>query len=180
MGERRPVGFDELPAHAQAAWLAGASSRETGRQALIAAAKEPVIAAPRDHFVVLVADLKGPLLKDGPCGALPPLVSRYPDGDSIDGIRLDRWGVEHGRHAHGPRTRAVFALPLVWDGAVVPDGWDRARRVAFRTHPAWGMLTVMDPDVQQVWMLARFLEKFGLCRVVVLDLVDGALVERAP
>jgi hypothetical protein len=81
-------------------------------------------------------------------------------------------------------------LPLVWDGMPVPDG-------AFRAWNAWGpdedeaefgatgwttydvLAEALDGASAAEW-LARSLERMGLCRVVLLDLVGGALVERAP
>ncbi len=67
------------------------------------------------------------------------------------------------------------ALPLWWDGALVPEGIDRAIRV---------LGDIPDAPHADRWAapmaLARVLEAAGLCRVVLLDLVDGRLVERAP
>ena len=71
-------------------------------------------------------------------------------------------------------------LPLWWDGALVPAGWDRARRAAYALHPAWMLPTTMEPDQNQLLMVARFLMKTSGARVVLLDLVDGRLVERGP
>lgn len=82
-------------------------------------------------------------------------------------------------HVHD-MERDVWALELWRAGALVPEGWDRARRVASDLHPAWMMPTIMEPGADQLLMVARFLEKHRLCRVMLLDLVDGAVVERAP
>ena len=80
---------------------------------------------------------------------------------------------------------AERALPLWWDGALVPEGWDRARRVitaqgwtAFDALPtrAWCMEPRHPLDVL---LLAEDLVTRGRAsRVVMLDLVDGRLVER--
>lgn len=86
---------------------------------------------------------------------------------------------------HGSRSDA---LPLWWAGALVPEGWDRARRVAFDAAGFTGgpglaatldSVEVMHPGWEAVLRLARAMESAGLCRVVVLDLVDGVPVERA-
>lgn len=74
-----------------------------------------------------------------------------------------RWGPECG-------TRG---LALWWDWDLVPEGWDRARRACAEIHD-------FRPLCSDVLVLARFLASAGLCRVVLLDLVGGALVERAP
>lgn len=87
------------------------------------------------------------------------------------------------RCAHPPRI--VFhgsredALPLWWDGALVPEGWDRYVRVLLTA------LGGQDDYPVSRWptadgVLAAASAGTSLCRVVVLDLVDGALVERAP
>ena len=75
-----------------------------------------------------------------------------------------------------PKTRG---LALWWDGALVPEGWWRAwcAWTAGVSRPA---PCPMRPDCAEVLELAKELEAGGLCRVVLLDLVDGALVERAP
>ena len=130
--------------------------------------------------VVLVPTTAGrALTADGPLGALPPMVSRYPDGTTFAGIPMDRWAVEHGRHAHGPRSRVTRGLPLWWDGALVREGWWRAWCVwtADVSRPA---PCPVCPGLDDVLAICRELEAAGLCRVVVLDLVDGALVECAP
>lgn len=69
-------------------------------------------------------------------------------------------------------------LPLWWNGAPVPDG-------VFRAWNAWtaGVSRPapcpVRPDCAEVLELAKELERVGLCRVALLDLVGGALVERA-
>lgn len=132
----------------------------------------------------------GGLLADEACGALPPMVSsRIPSNDKPSIELRDEWAVEHGRHAHGPRTRTVFALPLRWDGMPVPGG-------IFRAWQAWG--PDEDPEFESTgWStydvlgealdsagaakwLAYAVERCGRGSVVVLDLVDGRHVERAP
>lgn len=85
------------------------------------------------------------------------------------------WGYDDATRSFPPN-----GLPLWWAGALVPEGWDRARRV-FGWHD-W------PPDPTQhggAAYILRMMEVYredwdSLCRVVLLDLVDGAVVERAP
>lgn len=102
------------------------------------------------------------------------------------------------------------ALPLWWDGALVPEGWDRARRSirplvehldayiqwrptvpagdtlgrAIARHDRYGLGRLLDrpdPMLGSVQIAAMVAACAGLAsRVVLLDLVDGRLVERAP
>lgn len=72
---------------------------------------------------------------------------------------------------HGSRSDA---LPLWWAGALVPEGVDRLHRAMLHEH--WSR----NPDAGAVLQMARQAEWDGLGRVVVLDLVDGVTVERAP
>lgn len=149
------------------------------------------------HAILLVPTEAGAaLLADGVCGGRPPIVSRWPDGVSIAGLRLDTWAIKPARSVVG--LEETSAVVLWWAGELVPEGWDRARRVWHETGETEILLKwdwddedvdrdeLLDaannfwPLAEQVLVLARALAFDGLCRVVLLDLVDGALVERAP
>lgn len=80
--------------------------------------------------------------------------------------------------------RDVWALELWWLDAPVYTGWDRARRVC-TANAVTGVGVNMtrglfDPLPDEVLLLAHAMEAAGLCRVVTLDLADGAVRERAP
>lgn len=86
------------------------------------------------------------------------------------------------------------ALALWWDSALVVEGWDRARRALFHhpdLHPAFRdalrSFGPDDDDDDMSWPGGRAewaaveLVRLGLgARVVLLDSVDGRLVERSP
>ena len=84
------------------------------------------------------------------------------------------WGYDDATRSFPPN-----GLPLWWEGAMVPEGWDRAERVWVAAYPRRCRTSDTDPGVSEALLLAEGLELDGLCRVVLLDLVDGA-VERAP
>lgn len=107
----------------------------------------------------------GGLLAPGACGSVPPSawVRRYGRGA--------RW--TPGLSGH--RTPGD-ALPLWWDGALVPEGWDRARRVGISV---WN--NEPNPDLGTVLVCATSLCDRGWgARVVRLARVDGRLVEVEP
>ena len=85
--------------------------------------------------------------------------------------------VFHGRHPD--------ALPLWWDGALVEEGWDRFRRWALGRTEEDGsegrdFCTAMWCQARDASMAAEWAaESVGGFRVILLDLVDGRLVERA-
>lgn len=97
-------------------------------------------------------------------------------------------GWDSGRDASSPLWPS--ALPLWWDGALVPEGWDRARRCLRRLdyvqrissgigNMTWQTLDTIDPICGQAITIAGWTVATGLAsRVVLLDLVDGRLVER--
>lgn len=131
----------------------------------------------------------GGLLDDGACFSSPPMARlnrRFEPAAPRDGM-VYRW-MAGGREAYcamantqnrmRPLSDGRFGLPIWWDGKLVPEGWDRLRRVAYGLHPAWIMPTIMEPDTHQALMVARFLTKTAGARVVLLDRVEGRLVER--
>lgn len=114
-------------------------------------------------IVVVPTEAGRALLADGPCGAKPPSVHHDDDGSWCD--------------CEDYPARLSTGLPMWWDHALVPEGWDRARRVA---DPMLRLARVSCPFSDEVLKLARAMEADGLCRLVLLDLVDGAARERAP
>jgi hypothetical protein len=79
----------------------------------------------------------------------------------------------------------TYALPLWWDGALCPEGWDRARRVYSvgrrEIDDHYGTAEIMNPDWFVVSSFAEQLVRVGLAsRVVRLARVDGRLVEVTP
>lgn len=158
------------------------------------------------HAILLVCAPDSPLLADGPCGARAPSVHYAPVHGSLVELAchglLAMWSPaptdqsdgcyvcpichreapesEAVRHAWvvlrgGSRPRGfVVALPLWWDGKLVPEGVDRARRVWRPTvadKDSWLVISPTD--------LAHALVRQGDgSRVVLLDLVDGRLLER--
>lgn len=132
-----------------------------------------------EPVAVLVVPAKGDpggLLAAGRCGTWPPASVCLGD--------------------EGWRVGIARALPLWWDGALVPEGWDRARRVWFGSDapgrpdigddPLYDDLLdavsiIFEPELEHVLALARSLTDIGRAfRVVLLDRVGGRLVERAP
>lgn len=125
-----------------------------------------------DVVAVLVVPAEGDpggLLREGSCGPIPAMVANY-----------GSWGLA----GQGPRdwyiTSTVWvgavALPLWWDGALVPEGWDRARRVADDRFYS----EMCDPDVDCAIEYAEFVAAKTGGRVVRLARVDGRLVEVEP
>lgn len=106
------------------------------------------------------------------CGARPPSVGLYASG-------WWRWpGSEECGKIH------YTALPLWWGGALVPEGWDRARRIylmeggSLLSHPASLVFDVFKPTICDTEVLAEGLVWRGCAaRVVRLASVDGRLVE---
>ncbi len=86
--------------------------------------------------------------------------------------------------------RHVHALPLRWGAELVPEGWDRARRVWWNWsgfHPPEkairqigdAMCDLFDPGVLDILALARALELCGLVeKIVLLEREGDRLVER--
>lgn len=119
----------------------------------------------------------GGLTARGRCGAVNPCVWRF-DTDWTGDEDNDSWGINPDE----------LALPLWWDGALVPEGWDRARRVWWTIHEreSWwiGSAGPPYPELTQVLFLAASLTRSGdpprASRVVRLARVDGRLVEVEP
>lgn len=75
-----------------------------------------------DVVAVIVVSNDDQLLRDGACGAMPPMVCRHPNINNSEWHVFDK-----------DLNRSGFmgwALPLWWDGAIVPEGVDRASRAA--------------------------------------------------
>jgi hypothetical protein len=75
------------------------------------------------------------------------------------------------------------ALALWWSGDLVPEGWDRARRVhsAAPGRTPLGIAHLLTPSLAQAEMLGFDIARLGLAsRVVRLARVDGRLVEVTP
>jgi hypothetical protein len=130
----------------------------------------------QDVVAVLVVPADGDpggLLAMGKLGQRPPCVIDY--GRSTDGWQP---------YAIPTMTTGTgtLALPLWWDGALVPEGWDRARRVWFHT-PGRTPLDQghrFEVSLAQAEMVGLDLVRLGLAsRVVRLARVDGRLVEVA-
>ena len=135
------------------------------------------------------------LLAPGRCGAMPPIMVRVdltrsviaPDstlGFLFEATGESEWQVwEYGDVWQEGYPRA---LPLWWDGALVPEGWDRARRVLWESpasiHPAHrGAVHAFTPesgDPSGAEWLACELVRWGLAsRVFRLARRRGRLVE---
>ncbi len=122
------------------------------------------------HAILLVPTEDGAsLLALGRLGQRPPCLVSYPKRGPDTQPPWSPYAIPTMDMGYG----RVLALPLWWDGELVPEGWDRARRACAEIHD-------FRPLCSDVLVLARFLASAGLCRVVLLDLVGGALVERAP
>jgi hypothetical protein len=135
----------------------------------------------------------GRLLEPGPCDAMPPVVV---SGHlcAYEGHR--RWQLHSDFAGDGCYMchYPLRALPLWWNGALCPEGWDRARRALWESnalvHPAHHSLLHsfrpddgdgLDPARDACEWLAVELVRLGLAvRVVRLTRVDGRLVELEP
>lgn len=97
-----------------------------------------------------------------------------------NGITLTGWTNWMATSAR--RDGYELALPLWWEGALVPEGWDRARRVAndSPTMPDYSSLRAFTATPESCGWLADALVTMDLAsRVVRLARVDGRLVEVA-
>jgi hypothetical protein len=141
-----------------------------------------------DPVAVLVVPAPGDpgrLVWPGACGPAPAVVE---SGD----VCAHDWHREWKPRSEQAEINCYMcrypkqALPLWWDGALVPEGWDRAcRALVSRCNEL--APNPLDPEpprfptFDDVEALAAFLVPLGLAsRVVLLDRIDGRLVERAP
>ena len=122
----------------------------------------------------------GGLLAAGRCGAAPP------EAYNVQDVRRSasaRWELDRPLGT----SLWAYALPLWWDGALVPEGWDRARRVYGRC--GWDprgydpdcQMGIADPALGGALSIAEGLVACERAsRVVRLARVDGRLVEVEP
>lgn len=103
-------------------------------------------------------DIQSPLLAPGLRGSRPPIAVQRAPGrswrESVDGQTL---------------TAPTFALVLMWDGQVVPEGCDRATRVVnAHNYPIGGfLLGLMDTYSEDAAMLIAKAAKAALgCEAV--------------
>jgi hypothetical protein len=142
-----------------------------------------VAADPWGVLVVPVAGDPGGLTTPGRCNARPPMAT---SSHTCGYLSHREWTIEPEPRACYMCRHPMEALTLWWDGALVPEGWDRARRVIWnRLGWAWddemvALLSEMEPTVAQAITVAGWLVVPGgpASRVVLLDLTDGRLVER--
>jgi hypothetical protein len=141
------------------------------------------VRAPIAVLVVPAEGDPGGLLALAMGGGQPPVVRRCVS--MIVDVGAVRW-VPGAPQLRGRKNRRETALPLWWDGDVVAEGWDRARRLVDGDHrlPADAMEYVHDfyPSVFNVLTLAGWLIEAGAAsRIVLLDRADdGSIAERAP
>jgi hypothetical protein len=127
----------------------------------------------------------GRLLEPGPCDAMPPVVVSghlcAHDGHRRWQLRSDFAG-DGCYMCHYP----LRALPLWWNGALVAEGWDRARRVVLNSaeklsHHEGMLCGRFHPNLSEVFRVGELAVFAGLAtRVVRLTRVDGRLVELEP
>lgn len=109
------------------------------------------------------------LIAGGACGGRPPMVHRLRHVEAGYEWLLD-W---HEVGAVAGDTDS--ALPLWWDGKLVPAGWDQAWRL-LRDHS--GISMPYDPEDIHVNFLCEQLVRVGLAfRIARLACVNGRLVE---
>jgi hypothetical protein len=134
---------------------------------------------------LVVADADSPLLAPGRCGSTPA-------------IAFSGWLCAHSGHQQwrvedlGPladcymcRNGLLQALPLWWDGALVPEGWARAVTVQWLHARSEVILAgiglVMEPTPFQVEQVGLRLVSLRLAsRIVLLARDNGRLVEVQP
>lgn len=120
------------------------------------------------------------LLAPGPCGARPP---RVVSGHVCAYESHREWQTDED----GPRDcymcrHPLEALPLWWDGALVPEGWDRAARCVSWNDSGCHVFEIGEARLACVLDGARALVRHGKAsRVVLLTRdADGRLVEVSP
>lgn len=117
----------------------------------------------RGMLVVPAKGDPGGLLAEGVCNALPPLA-----------VDMGGWWSAVGDVADRDWDDAEYALPLWWDGALVPEGWDRLRRVLARLGRASTYLGIESlSDVADVVRAAEYAVAAGVGSRVVLVDADG-------
>lgn len=89
-----------------------------------------------DALVVVPHDPESPLLRLGPCGAAPPILTRWPDG----GWRSGRLPPHHA-------GATSYGLALAFAGELIPDGIDRLCRALGVADQLW-LGTWMDQQVR--------------------------------
>lgn len=118
----------------------------------------------------------GRLTQPGALGCMPPVARRWPARDP-------------GTWEHTPPSAEVVlnraawrsqevGLAVWWDGALVPEGWDRLLRCIDTDDSDHAP---RHPPVGEVVDMANYALRYKVnlaSRVVLLDLVDGRLVER--
>lgn len=116
----------------------------------------------------------GGLLAPGRCGAVPPSAVEVQDARRSASAR---WELDR------PLGTSLWAraLPLLWDGALVPEGWDRFVRVVdpddYDRMPRWPELSELLAIVEHVRRTTAAAGIVDPYRVVRLARVDGRLVE---
>jgi hypothetical protein len=140
-----------------------------------------VSAHPEIVAVLVVADAGSPLLAPGRCGATPPMVMDL----NGTGLWIEVDLPEDRGIPFEDDALSVAALPLWWDGALVPEGWARAVTVQWLHARSEVILAgiglVMEPTPFQVEQVGLRLVSLRLAsRIVLLARDNGRLVEVQP
>lgn len=118
-------------------------------------------------LLVPTEDAASELLREGPCGARPPMAYLYPEGIVIPHPRIPEsvWG--------GPREGTEKGLVLVWMGQAVMEGIDRASRYLNGQRVLAGrspLLRYFDTlDAPTARSIGEDCERHGLGRLVVAE-----------
>lgn len=102
------------------------------------------------------------LLREGPCGARPPMATVYRYRGWLNNDLSD-WTIEKIDPEYVIETQSEQALVLAWKGEVVPEGCDRAYRAAGDRPERYHRMSEM-PDAGR-W--------FGSLGTIVLLDADG-------
>lgn len=121
------------------------------------------------------------LVREGVCGARPPLATQLMEPDSEGRLALvNRWEAGGDRyHPSVPRALVIF-----WDGEVVPEGVRRLLWIHDRAADLWPSTAEDCAELARLY-LPRVLPpdprpSGDAARVVRLARVDGRLVELEP